>query len=596
MRNGRGGGARWGRVRPAAFLTLLFATAGACAQPFPSPDSSRSLVARSQAAGLLSDSSAAALTACLGRGVPLTRAAVVRAVWIDVARRSGGVGGPLPIPNRMAVYTPDTAATVPPVQWADSLRAAGLIDAADVRAVRALGGEYLGAMSQTRGLPVEASVAQFQVVAPLLALRERTSAPWLAVDADRWVGAGLMTGAGRDRLLADARAGRLRLPHDALAYVDAVAVTDVEVADRWRVGGTSLDSLRALAETAAGLLRRRGVADLVLTGFAVDSVRRYEYNPYGIEPEYVYSDGTAAVLAVDVDGEPYRQRVGYGPAPLDLLNRVLRDRGSVHRLFYALVPTEGFETSRLAVAALTVHERRALTGDSQRYLTPAGREVVVAYRALPDGSPCRDLAWRALDAAGFDVDLTGPELSSDEMLLTTGRVRQALDGMGAAGLLDHLPPGVRSAVRDGVLDRSLREPDDILEAVPDLVVAFDGENAYPPRPYAALVGRFAVVSRGAFAPTDVVDTFSYEADSVDVAFTSSGRRYAARLGVRSDWLDFDFLDLIAEATAGGAGRFYRLGPYSEDGYAYLTDAQRLALNRLRLLPVGTVPLDEVVRE
>ena len=579
-------------------LTVILAVnSGAVgAQPFPSPDSARVLLARSQASGLLADSSASVLGACLDRGVPLTRTAVIEAAWADTARRFGGVGGPTSIPNQMAVYSVDSTVTAPPVQWLDSLRAAKLITDADARAVRVLGGEYLDALSQARGLPAQASVFQFQIIAPLLQARERMSARRLAVDADRWAEAGLISGAGRDRLLSDARAGRLRFPHDALAYLDAVTVTEVDVAGPWQVEVTSADTLRRLTRAAADLLRRRGVVDLALSEIAVDSVRHVSYNPYETRSEHVYSDTTRAVLSVRVDGETYRQVVEYHLAPVDLLNRVLRDRGSVHRLFFAAVPSEEPQTSRLALAVLTIRERRALGGSSWRDLPPSAREAVDVYRSLPRDAPCHDLAWRALQMTDFDVDLRGPELSNDETLLKTDRVRQAMRGIGEAGLLDPLDPDVRAAAVAGATTRFLRDPREILEAIPDLLVAFDGENAYPPRPYAALIERFGAVSRGAFAPTDIVDTFSYDADSVDVAFTSGGRRYAARLGVQSDWLDFGFLDLIARATAGGAGRFYRLGPYSEDGYAYLTDAQRRALNRLRLLPVGTVPLDDAVQE
>ena len=406
-----------------------------------------------------------------------------------------------------------------------------------------------------------------------------------------------MTRAGRDRLLTDAQADRLRLPQDVLGYLDAVAVTDVEVDSPRDVGGASLDSLRGLTQEAADLLRRRGVADLRLGPFALDSARRYHHNPYETDSAYVEEgrgSSRVAVLSVRVDGAEYRQQVGaYRPAPLDLLNRVLRDRGSVHRLFYAAVPVDGFETARLAVAALTVSQRRALEGGRYGDMPPERQEIFRTYGDLrEEDSPCSQLVLNAFRLAEFDVDLSGPDLSNDETLLTTDRVRGALDGLERAGLLDHLDADTRTAARAGVEERFLREPGEILEAVPDLLVAFDGENAYPPRPYASLIRRFAAVSRGAFDPAEITDTFSYDADSVDVGFTAGGRRYEARLSVQSDWLDFAFLDLIAEATAGGAGQFYRLGPYSEDGYAYLTDAQRLALNRLRLLPVGTVPLRE----
>ena len=573
------------------FLTVLF-SAPVCAQAVLSEDALGDVLSRTRSAGLLADSSAAFLVGCAGEGVPVTRSAVVEAVWAEAARRLGGPG-PDPFSPMMG-FSVDSAATYPAVSWADSLAAVGLLDAGDLAAVRTFVGEYLDSFTD---VPLGATVGQFQMIAPLLATRERIDPAWLAADAEQWVAAGLMTRAGRDRLLADARADRLRLPQDALGYLDAFATTDVEVETRWRVDVSGLDSLQRLTQTAADLLRRRGVADLGLSAFAVDSVRRYGYNPYDIDSAYVAESRAprrAVVLSVRVDGAEYRQEVEpYRPAPLALLNRVLRDRGSVHRLFHAPVPVDGFETARLAVAALTVSQREALGGGRYGDMPPERRRIFETYRDLRErGSPCSQLSLNTFRLAEFDVDLAGPDLSTDETLLTTRRVRQALDGLEGAGLMDHLAPEVRDAVRAGVQERFLREPSEILEAVPDLVVAFDGENAYPPRPYAALLGRFAAVSRGAFAPSDVVDTFSYDADSVDVAFTAGGRRYASRLGVQSDWLDVDVLDLVARATAGGAGRFYRLGPYSEDGYAYLTDAQRRALNRLRLLPVGTVPLRE----
>ena len=572
-----------------AFVLLAGAARG---QPILSPDSLEAVLVRSQSGGLLSDSSAAFLAGCAEDGAPVTRSAVAKAVWADAAGRLGGPG-PDPLPDMMA-FSVDSAATYPTVRWADSLAAVGLLDAGDLAAVQGLAGEYLDSFT---GVPVGATLGQFQILAPLLTLRDRLDPAWLATDADQWVAAGLMTGAGRDRLLADARADRLRFLQDVLGYLDAFALTDMQVEGRWDAGGTSLDSLRHLTQEGAALLRRRGVADLRLGSFALDSVRRYRHNPYEIDSAYV-AEGRlwdrAPVLSVRVDGAEYRQEVSaYRPAPLDLLNRVLRDRGSVHRLFSVPVPVEDLRTGRLAIAALTVSQRQALGGGRYGDMPRERQEIFETYRDLREAdSPCAHFALNTFWLAEFDVDLDGPDLSNDETLLTSGRVRAALDGLERAGLLAHLDAETRVAVWAGVQERFLREPDEILEAVPDLLVAFDGENAYPPRPYASLIRRFAAVSRGAFDPTDITDTFSYEADSVDVGFTADGRRYEARLSVQSDWLDFSFLDLIAEATGGGVGQFYRLGPYSEDGYAYLTDAQRSALNRLRLLPVGTSTLRE----
>lgn len=578
-------------MRAAAVLFLSLLAAAASAQPVLPADSARALAGRAATAGLLSDSSAAALAACAEAGAPLTRSSFVEAVWADAARRLRGLG-PGPIPNQMVGYSIDSTAGSPHVRWVDSLAAVGLLSPDDLRTVRPVVDAVLEEVPEN--LPPAASLVQFQLIGPLVAAREAVDPSWLAGEADWWVEQGLMDDAERARLLRAARAGRLGTVYDAVGYLDAVAQTEV-VSERsvdWRAA--SADTLAHVVAVAADLLRQRGVADLRVEGLADDTVRRYR--PAWVGDRDGWAWDTTRVLAARVDGVPYRQEVTYSQGPLALLNRVLRDRGAVHRLFWIPQPDLERRGLRLGVAVLTEAERRVLEPRRLSDLSPRRRALAEAGRSWDRwdaDAPCGAAVGSALNAlVGADVDVEGPERSGQESLLTTEAVRNALDRIEAAGLLAHLAADVRASVWAGLEERYLREPGEVLAAIPDLVVSFYGDDAaYGPDPYAEHVRLFAAASRGAFAPTDVVDTFDPRADSVDVAFTAGGRRYRTRLEVDGDWLFAGFLDAVVEATAEGGARLYRLGPYTEDGFIFLTPAQRRALQGTGLLPTETSLLE-----
>lgn len=576
-------------MRPILVLLTLLATA-ASAQPVLPVDSVAALAARAQAVGLLSDSSAAVLAGCAEAGAPVTRSGIVEAVWRESARDFRGLG-PSPFPNQMVFLEADSTVSYPPVRWADSLAAAGVLTAADLRAV----GPVLDAAFEglPAGLPPAASLVQFQLISPLVAAREAVDPAWLAGEADWWTERGLIGVAGRDRLLRAAREGRLLTTYDAVGFLDVVAQTEVTSTQSvdWR--SVSVDTLAHVVAVAADLLRQRGVADLRVEGLAVEAVRRY--GPAWSEEGWAWD--TTRVLTADVDGVAYRQEVeGYGVGPLLLLNRVLRDRGSVHRLFLIPLPDFARQEVRLGIAVLTEAERRVLEPQRLSHLSPQRRALAEAGRRWDpwdDEDPCGRIVGSTLDAlVEADVEVEGPERSGQESLLTTEAVRRALDRIEAVGLLDGLAPDVRASLRAGLQEQYLREPGDILKAFPNLVVSFHGDDAaYGPEPYAEHVRLFAAASRGAFTPIDVSDSFSYDADSAAVAFTSGGRRYETRLEVSGDWLFAGFLDPIVEATAAGEARLYRLGPYTEDGFIFLTPEQRRALQGTGLLPAETAPLE-----
>ena len=563
-------------MRALALLALL-ATA-ASAQPVLAPDSAGALAGRAARAGLLSDSTAAHLASCAEAGVPVTRSALV-----DAVARDQGAG---PLPFEIVAY--DTlAARAPPPRWVERLASAGLLTPTDAQALGPL--VDLALAEFPNGVPASYVSAQaLRLVAALARARATLDPDWLAADARLWVDGGLMNEASRSRLLRDARAGRLWTPYNALAYLDVVEVIQTGY-ERYGGGDLALDSVRVLVDAGARLLRRRGVADLQVEGLALDSVQQAdpaEPHPDGLElsPKYV--------LSARVDGVAYRQEVGYRGTGLTLLNRVLRDRRSPYRLGTAPMPDRERQRSATAVLVLTPAQRGLLSPSRLGDVSPPRQRVIRAAGEAGGDTPCRDLAFAAFQAAQLEIDVRGPTATGREGALTHEGLTRVLDRLGAVGLLDSLSLDERAAVREGLFEQYLDNVHEIWYVIPGLAVSFHGDDGTygGGQPYADAIRQFERVSRGAFRPTDVTDTFSFEADSAHVGFTSGAVRYETTVETGS-WLHASFVGLIAQAVAHQDVRLYRLGRYTEEGFAFLSREQFATLAQLDLLADGAGLVD-----
>lgn len=556
-------------------LLLSLLTATASAQPVLAPDSVRALAQRAAQSGLLADSTATEITRCAAEGIPVTRSAIVDAV----VRHHVGEWSFLT--DVMSPPGPSDMADEPAAfmsAWVDRLAAAGLVTPDDVRATAALLAEATEAVPAIDAPASQAAL--LRAVGALLAQRLALNPAWLAEDAEQWVREGMLTDAGRTRLLADARAGRLWAPHEVLPYLDATERTGVEPT-RASSGVPSLDTLATLMDAGVRLLRRRGVVDLQVEGLAVNSGRRGSVR-------------APPVLTAQVDGVEYSQQAWSVYAPLTLLNRVLRDRRSPYRLHTSPLLSPDRQRTEIAVLALTPAGRALLQPREAGDFSPPRRSVLEALgQANPDAS-CRGLAFQALRAVYLEIEVAGPSATSYEEALSSDGVARVLDQLAAARTFDHLSAERRAEVRDALSERYLTGPRDVLEAMPERITTFAGDDGTygGGQPYADEIRRFAQASHGAFRPTGLVDTFSSGADSARVAFVADGRAFETTVAV-GGWLSSSFVDLIAAAVEGSGVRLYRLGSFTEDGFAFLTPEAWAALATLGSFGDGAGPVVEV---
>ena len=558
-------------------LFVLLATA-ASAQPVLAPDSVQALAGRAARAGLIADSTALLLASCARAGVPLTRSAVV-----DAAVDMRGVG---PIPNQTAVGDPSADHAGHEAQWVEEMLTAGVLTAQDADALRRL------ARAAAANIPDHAREAvtsrlMVEYARGLVKGRAALDPSWLAADARAWEDAGLLDAVARVRLLADAHARRLLTPADVVRYLDAAEPTGADY-ERHRPSAPALDSLRSYLEAGTRLLRRRGVADLRVEGLVLDPVFRLGPSYVDDEPERQYRTN---ILTANINGVPYRQRVRSESDALTLLNRVLRDRPSVYRLGVVGVPDLDQQRAEAYVLVLTNAQRVMLSSERLSGL-PAPRLAHLRTASVYRDGPCRELAFRTSFVADLGIDIDGPTATGREGALTRDGLARALSRLEAVGVMDHLSVEERAETQSRLSERYLGSPREIIEAVPRLAVSFHGDDGTygGGHPYADQIRQFASVSRGTFRPTDITDTFSFEADSARVGFTLEDVRHEATVPVGS-WLYDSFVGLIADATSDNETRLYRLGQYTEEGFAFLTREQWATLAQLGLLADGAGLVD-----
>ncbi len=552
-------------------LALLAATASA--QPVLAPDSLQALASRAARAGLIADSTASLLASCAHAGVPLTRSAVA-----DAAVAMRGVG---PIPSRMTVGDPSADQADHEVRWVEKMVTTGVLTTQDADALRHLA-RAAAANIPDHAREAVASRLMVEYARSLVRGRVALDPSWLASDAETWEEAGLLGAVARDRLVADARARRLFDPADVVRYLSAAEPTGADY-ELYQSGDPVLDSLRSYVEAGVRLLRRRGVADLHVEELALDSVFHVRPSYAGDEPERRY---LTHILVATINGVPYRQRVQSEPDALALLNRALRDRSSVYRLGAVGVSDLDRRRAEAYILVLTNAQRAMLSSERASALSAPRLAHFKAASAYREG-PCREFAFHTSFVAELGINVDGPKATGREGALTRDGLARTLSRLDAVGVLDHLSAQEKAEVQRRLFELYLTLPREIIEAVPRLAVSFHGDDATygESQPYADQIRQFASVSRGTFRPTDITDTFSFEADSARVGFTSEGVRYETTVPA-SSWLYASFVGLIADATSDHEIRLYRLGEYTEEGFAFLTRDQWAALAQLGLLANG----------
>jgi hypothetical protein len=156
----------------------------------------------------------------------------------------------------------------------------------------------------------------------------------------------------------------------------------------------------------------------------------------------------------------------------------------------------------------------------------------------------------------------------------------ALTRYRALGLLDHLAPGETRAIEEKARREHVPSMNHLLLQIPGLVAEWVPDGAEGAHPYADVLHLLASVSRGHFAPKEIVDTFAADEPHVQFGFTLAGRKYSAVLDRHNDWYDEAAWALIKRAVeeTDRHGRFDLLETGNGVPLIYLTRAQHEALS------------------
>lgn len=161
-------------------------------------------------------------------------------------------------------------------------------------------------------------------------------------------------------------------------------------------------------------------------------------------------------------------------------------------------------------------------------------------------------------------------------------VQRLLLTYDSLGLFSHLIPAQIERGKSCVNTKEVSSYQDVLECFPHTIVTFDWESGNFDNPYEILTEVLAAASRGAFSPTDIIDSFGGNRDSdlTPYGFTLNGKAYHTLLPVDRDWLSGGFMQLIREALReqGVDGDFHWcVDNGQESGFIFLTGAQHTYL-------------------
>ncbi len=227
------------------------------------------------------------------------------------------------------------------------------------------------------------------------------------------------------------------------------------------------------------------------------------------------------------------------------INQWLRDQGLPERLYLATTPD-----------AQSVYGRDRV---GLAMMTPAQRD-----------------AW------GSSMYFLSLEAQASEF--TSSYVEEALALYQRIGLFKGLTESELVAGRHQALSGEATSYIELLRCFPHLLADTGGEDAEEPQAYAKALAQVAAITRGAFRPTHVHDSFMGEQSRKQqsaLTFSCGGRQYQATFTSDLGWMDDDFVDLVRRAvrenTAGG--QLYYIGGDEASSFLFLTAAQASVLRK-----------------
>jgi hypothetical protein len=364
---------------------------------------------------------------------------------------------------------------------------------------------------------------------------------------------GVLTEVGRRRALADEQVRRSAKLFDVLPYCQHAKVFDLHALPR----DPARLYPRLLAEVAALWPAFRYTAVLVTPS------ERDMGDLFDQQIELSFTASGRRYVTSFTQG--FRRKDGQDPDPatgvriskdfIAGINQWLRDQQAPERLYVAYTPSARsvYGDERQGLIMLTPKQRSAW-GDESYFLQTIDDEVAQAGAVVP----------------------------ADKF--TSGYIEDALALYQRIGLFEGLTNAEIAAGRREAHGGKVGSYEQVLRGFPRVLVATGGEEAEMPQAYANALREVAAVTRGAFRPTHIRDTFTgHEArnQASTLSFDCGARHYRARLVSDLGWMDFGFLPLVEravrETTQGG--RLYILLADEASVYVFLTAPQAAALRK-----------------
>ena len=169
--------------------------------------------------------------------------------------------------------------------------------------------------------------------------------------------------------------------------------------------------------------------------------------------------------------------------------------------------------------------------------------------------------------------------------LTQGAIRSAIKSYDSLGLFAHLTTAEKDSCMEEVNTREIIYYSDILKCYKNLVLDIDEKYGIDSGQYARITSSAALISKGRFHPSSIIDGYTYEHPKFTYGFTVGNKVYSAVLHQDGKYLDPDFWSLIDSAMKENdpQGAFHYVFP--SDGFTeiYLTNVQYAFLLEHRLL-------------
>ncbi|MEH2205435.1 MAG: hypothetical protein V7K53_15355 [Nostoc sp.] len=182
--------------------------------------------------------------------------------------------------------------------------------------------------------------------------------------------------------------------------------------------------------------------------------------------------------------------------------------------------------------------------------------------------------------------------NEQEKELTTNRIEEVIVFLGKIGLLNHLTPQQINVNKENIRQSYITNYYQLLQVFDTFVPTIDLEANSREDSYKRLIHKFANVSRGNFAPTDILFEWKNN-QTAEVSFKVNGKIYSTKLESKDDLLDvrrlFSLILQVVDKTVSNGGRFYPLynGHNYITGYIFLTNEQRRLLEFERLVVLSS---------